>query len=175
MMAISKLTIYNFAFFQGAWLACVILASPWAIAAVFPFVLVQLVWGNQWQRDMRTGFAFVLLGALAESFLLGIGSVTIPDTYGDIPPVWLLCLWFCFGISTQYSLAWLRDLGRFKVLWQAFFSVVLAPLAYLGAERLGTISINDNGLIAIAIAWAIVLPICLLITGKEAKKHASQP
>lgn len=164
---LSKINIYNFAFFQGAWLACVMLASPWALITVAPFVIVQLVWGGRWQSDMRTGVVFVLLGALAESFLLGTGNTLISDTVGDIPPLWLLCLWFCFGVSTQYSLAWLRQFKRLKVLWQALLCAVLAPIAYLGAERLGAIAIAEQGLFAIAIVWGLTVPLCLLMTDRE--------
>ncbi len=171
-MAISRITIYNFAFFQGAWLACVWLASPWAILAVAPFVLVQLIWGANWQQDMRTGVTFVLLGALAESFLLGTGSVMIDDNVRDFPPLWLLCLWFCFGISTCYSLAWLRSFKRLKVLWQALFSAVLAPFAYLAAEKLGAVQLGDQGLGAVAVTWGVTLPLCLLMTDKEARRNA---
>ncbi|MDX1692378.1 MAG: DUF2878 domain-containing protein [Ketobacteraceae bacterium] len=171
-MAISKLTVYNFAFFQGAWLACVMLASPWALAAVSPFVVIQLIWGEKWQRDMRTGISFVLLGALAESFLLGTGSVTIPGQVRDLPPLWLLCLWFCFGISTRYSLAWLRSFSRYKLLWQVLISAALAPFAYLGAEKLGAIELHDNSLISIAVTWGVILPVCLLVTDREARKNA---
>lgn len=163
----SKINLYNFAFFQGAWLACVMLASPWALLAVAPFVIVQLVWGGRWQSDMRTGVVFVLLGALAESFLLGAGRMEIADTVGSFPPLWLLCLWFCFGISTKYSLAWLRQFKRFKVLWQALLCGVLAPIAYMGAERLGAVAIAEQGLLAIGIVWAVIVPLCLLMTERE--------
>ena len=167
-MALSKLTIYNFAFFEGAWLACVLLASPWAILVVFPFVVIQLLWGQQWQRDMRTGVTFVLLGALVESFLLGTGSMSIQNTVGDIPPLWLLCMWFCFGISTHYSLAWLRTFKSYKVLWQVAVAGVLAPIAYYGAEKLGAVTINEGGLLAVGVAWGVITPICLLMTDKRA-------
>ena len=97
-----------------------------------------------------------------------MGSVEIPDTVRDFPPLWLLCLWFCFGISTQYSLAWLRRFRRFKVMWQTLFSAILAPFAYLGAQKLGTIHITQQGLMMIAVTWGVVLPLCLLMTDREA-------
>lgn len=170
--SIPNLTLYNFAFFQGTWFACVMFASYWAIVVVLPFAIIQLVWGGNWQNDMRTGVSFVLIGALAESFLLGVQAMSIPGAFHDFPPLWLLCLWFVFGISTHYSLAWLRRLQPFSVLWQVVFSALFAPLAYFGAEKLEAVSFAENGLYLVALAWAVTLPIGLLLTNREVHENA---
>lgn len=155
------------------------LASPWALAVIAPFAMVQLVWGQRWQRDLRTAVTFVLIGALTESFLLGTNSVSLTETRAsaitNFPPLWLLGLWFCFGLSSQYSLSWLRRFTHYKVFLQVIFAGVLAPFAYIAAEKLGAITINENGLIRIAMSWGIALPLCLLMTDHEATRSVRKP
>ena len=158
---------YNFLFFQTAWFIAVLSTSPIALAYVAPLLILQLWLGNHWRRDIRTGLAFTLVGALTESFLIGSQSYFLSQsTQGGIavPPTWLLLMWFCLGISTHYSLAWLRTVTSKPWILQMLFAAVSGPLAYKAAEALQAIAINERGEIYIGILWALAFPTALLIT-----------
>lgn len=164
---------YNFVFFQFAWFIAVLSTSHLAMALVTPLLLLQLWIGDNWQRDIRTGLAFTLVGGLTESFLMGSASYSLNQSINaaiDIPPSWLLLMWFCLGLSTNYSLAWLRTTGSKPWLLQIAFAAVGAPLAYSAAETLNAITLSEYGLFHIGLSWAVAFPIGLLMTHVPVKK-----
>ena len=160
----ARINIYNFLYFEAAWFACVFLTSNLALLLIAPFTIIQLVWGKNWQLDLRVAFTFTLVGAIAESFALGTGAMVIAGNYSYFPPPWLLAMWFCFGLATNYSLAWLRTIKPSPIFVQSLFAGLFAPVAYIGAEKLGAVELSQQGWLMIALIWAIAFPLAMLIT-----------
>ena len=72
----------------------------------------------------------------------------------------MIALWTCFAATLRHSLAWLRA----RWLLAAVLGAVGGPLAYLGGESLGAISLTgDLSIAAISAQYAIATPILLAI------------
>ena len=77
-------------------------------------------------------------------------------------PVWILALWLAFTSTLNVSLRWMRG----KWLVAILFGAIGGPLAYIAAEKLGAVSLNNFPLhyVALALGWAILTPLLLKIS-----------
>ena len=71
-----------------------------------------------------------------------------------------------FAITLNSSLSWLKK----KIKLSALFGAIGGPLAYLAGEKLEAVTIlSPNAIIVIAIGWAIITPLLIIITNKLPK------
>lgn len=161
--------------FQLVWFACVFGTAhghAWLGVAVAS-AHVALTLACERRVAIRAGRSFVMPRVLAAWLLAGFaGSAadTLQRACGFVEysgsalggvwaPAWIVALWIAFAATLSSSLAWLR--GR---VWLSLpFAVLGAPLSYLGAERLGAVTIGGAelggtrllSLAGVGVAWGI--------------------
>ncbi|MFN0241803.1 MAG: alpha/beta fold hydrolase [Planctomycetota bacterium] len=154
--------LLEFVGFQLVWIACVAGAahgSEWlgcAAALVFTVAVAR----RSEHSASACGAAFVtgVVCSSADAVQRGLGWIE----YEGSPlaqawaPAWIVALWVAFAATLSSSLAWLR--GRWWISLP--FAAIGAPLSYLGAERLGAVSISApraSALAGVAVAWCVAL------------------
>jgi hypothetical protein len=163
--------IINFVVFQIAWFACVLGAAhgmPWQ---AFLFVLIavfsQLMLNNiNLKNEILLIALIAIIGAIFDQMIIN-HQLILYQSHGwnnAIVPIWIIGLWIAFASTINLSLRWLRDYPLVAIL----FGAIGGPLAYLGAEKLGavTLSITPDSIIALAVGWGLLMPIILKIAQK---------
>jgi hypothetical protein len=81
-----------------------------------------------------------------------------------LAPAWILALWAAFVTALNVSLRWMRN----KWLVMVLFGAIGGPLAYMGAEKLGAVTLNSmpTTYIALGVGWAIITPLLLKLAEK---------
>lgn len=155
--------IINFVLFQLAWFACVVGAAkqtPWlGVAAALACVAWHLHTAKKINAELILLGIALLVGGLFDQFLLSSKLLTY-QAHGwnsALVPIWILALWAIFVTTLNVSLRWMR--GRWLIAIS--FGLIGGPLAYLGAQKLGavTLNANPNSYIALAIGWACLTPL----------------
>lgn len=162
--------VINFFLFQVAWFSCVLGAAnglPWLGVAITTLVLIwHLKQVHQVHHELKILVSTLLIGAvLDQSFLLlHLIDYQHHGWSSWFVPVWILALWLAFATTLNMSLAWLQ-----KKHWVSFlFGMMGGPLAYIAAEKLGAVVIvNEISYIALALGWAVVTPLLLLIASDQ--------
>ncbi len=161
--------IINFILFQLAWFACVIGAAkgmPWLGVAVTVFALSwHLYQAKNIRSELLLMLCALLIGAAYDQSMLSLGYINYVNNgwSSAIVPVWILALWLGFTTTLNVSLRWMRG----KHLIAVIFGAVGGPLAYLGAEKLGAVTLHDAAsYIALSFGWAIITPLLLLLSSR---------
>lgn len=166
-------TIINFILFQLAWFACVIGASkglPWlgvyVALAVAAWHIRQVA---QPKQEMRLILICLLLGGLYDQAILSGGLISYVNSgWGNstiaLVPVWILGLWLAFATILNAGLRWLH--GRY--ILAAVLGAISGPLAYIGAEKLGAVTLHGvNSYIVLSLGWAILTPLLIGIAARH--------
>jgi hypothetical protein len=162
--------IINFILFQIGWFACVIGAAkqlPWlGVIVVAVIVTWHLTQAKQAKPEVILLLIALLIGGTYDQFMLSSGLVSY-QAHGwssSLVPVWILALWAVFVTILNVSLKWMRE----KWLVAILFGAIGGPLAYVGAEKLGAVSLNHlpATYIALAAGWAILTPLLLALSEK---------
>lgn len=159
--------IANFLLFQLAWFACVAGAAqglPWLGVAV---TLATVTWHLSAARNRKPELilivAAIFLGACFDQTMLAAEWVNYQH-HGwteTLVPAWILALWAAFASTLNVSLAWMQ--GRYLVA--TLFGAAGGPLAYLGAEKLGAVTLNGQvAYTALSVGWAVMTPALLYMT-----------
>lgn len=157
----------NFILFQTAWFACVLGAAnnlPWLGVLV---TSVALAWHFYQAKTIKPEACLMLsalaIGGLYDQALLSLGLVDYANHgwSNAFVPVWILALWLAFASVLNVSLRWLHS----KPQLATFFGAIGGPLAYIGAEKLGSVTLHGlSSLAALAVGWAIITPLLLIIS-----------
>ncbi|MCH9807628.1 MAG: DUF2878 domain-containing protein [Alphaproteobacteria bacterium] len=160
--------IVNVVAFQAAWLALVIgAANGFALAgqvvAVLAIALHLMVSPNP-TAQAKLIVAAALLGLINESVILSSGFVSYasPSGIAWLPPAWLIALWPVFATSINVACRPARG----WTIAAIFFGLLVAPIGYIVGANLGAMSFSQpqlNGLAAIGLAWAVSLPVLLVL------------
>jgi hypothetical protein len=103
-----------------------------------------------------------VLGWLADSGLALAGLIAFPEStrLGGPSPLWMVALWAAFASTLRHSLGWLR--GRWSL--GVALGAIGGPLAYLGGEALGAITVTGTaGVAAVAVQYALATPLLLAV------------
>ncbi len=116
--------------------------------------------------------AFGLYGLVVESLLRASGLVVYmtPGAIAGIAPLWIVSLWMAFGALVPLSMTWLHD----RFVLAAIFGATAAPLSYAAAALLDALRLTVplwRGLLAIALAWAVVLPVALWVDARLSRRR----
>lgn len=132
-------------------------ASPWpAIAAALVFAAFQLTRSHRRPSDVRAVATSIAAGVAIDGTLAYAGLVTYAAPSPALAaPLWILAIWAAFGLTLGHSLAFLQR----RPWLAASLGAAGAPLAYMAAARIAAVRLSGAGLLAIAIAWALVLPL----------------
>jgi len=154
--------IVNVLAFQAGWFACVLGAArgmewlgPLAVVTVVTWHVIR---ASSRERELGLLAVAGLTGLAFETALAAAGAVVHqPSTFtiGGVP-LWMIALWPLFATTLNVSLRWLRD----RPVLAAACGLIGGALSYWGGARLGAIDIpNLSGLAAIAIGWAVAMPV----------------
>jgi len=163
--------------YQMVWLAVVLGAGrgqPWlGIGAAVVFVIWQSH-GPHWSRNMRLVVSALVVGTLIDGGLLisGLINYASPWPIAGAPPLWIGAIWAAFAVTLPRSLAFLQ--GR---PWLgAALGAMGGPLAYLGAARASAViwaAPTWQGLAALALTWALAMPLLAEIARRGASVRMS--
>ncbi len=154
----------NFALYQAAWIACVLLAaagrpglaSGVTLAAVGAHVFLAAKPRAELELVLVAGF----VGLCVDSLQLALGVFEFPDGgfFGWLCPPWIVAMWMLFAITLRFCLSWLR--GRY--LLASLAGLAGGPLAFLAGERLGAVTFLEprgTSFLILALVWAGALPL----------------
>ena len=166
----------NFAGFQITWLACVggagyghpllgpVVALAWLalhVAGIDRTDHGSLVPAARRASEVKLLATAAFAGYVGDSALVLGGAFAFPDHAGPAAPTtpWMVALWAAFAATLRHSLDWARR----RYLLGVFAGAVFGPLAYTAGEALGAITIAAPplGWLAIAVEWALAMPLLL--------------
>ncbi len=162
--------VINFILYQIGWFACVIGAAkqmPWlGVLVVLLIVIWHLIQANEPERELALLLIVLVIGGTFDQIMLNHQLISY-ESHGwmaNIVPVWILALWAEFVTILNVSLRWMR--GRWLIA--VLFGAIGGPLAYMGAAKLGAVTLNimPNSYIALSIGWAILTPLILRLAEK---------
>ncbi|MES2501109.1 MAG: DUF2878 domain-containing protein [Pseudomonadota bacterium] len=167
--------VVNFVLFQIGWFACVIGAAkqmPWlGVATVLAILIWHLTQAKQAKKEVQLLLITLVIGGTFDQIMLNHQLITY-QAHGWsslIVPVWILALWAEFVTVLNVSLRWMKEL-KAKVRWLVtlLFGAIGGPLAYMGAEKLGAVTLNHLPIsyIALSIGWAVLTPLLLKLSEK---------
>ena len=165
---VSKNIIINFILFQIGWFACVVGAAnqmPWlGVVVVFAIVIWHLSQAKQPKLEMYLLILTLIIGAIYDQAMLQSDLLTY-QAHGwsnSLTPAWILALWAEFATILNVSLRWMR--GRWLIA--ILFGAIGGPLAYVGAARLGAVSLEVMPLsyVALSVGWSIITPLLLKLS-----------
>lgn len=167
--------VINFVLFQIGWFACVIGAAkqmPWlGVAVVIAIIIWHLTQAKQAKKELQLLFITLVIGGTFDQIMLNheLISYQAHGWSNSIVPVWILALWAEFVTVLNVSLRWMKEL-KTPVCWlvSVLFGAIGGPLAYIGAEKLGAVTLNNLPIsyIALGVGWAILTPLLLKLSEK---------
>lgn len=152
--------------YQAAWLAVVWSAGrdrAWiGMLSCAAFIGWQWSISRMRAADMRVVLAALACSLLVDGVLALSGLLRYAAPHPGLPaPLWIVLLWAAFGMTMNYSMAWL---GRHPWV-AALVATIGGPLAYLGAARgFGAVVFPTPAwpaLLYLAVTWAVALPLLL--------------
>ena len=162
--------VVNFILFQIGWFACVIGAAkqmPWlGVATVLAIVIWHLTQAKQAKKEVQLLIIALVIGGTFDQIMLNHQLITY-QAHGwssMLVPVWILALWAEFVTVLNVSLRWMK--GRWLVA--VLFGAIGGPLAYVGAEKLGAVTLNHLPIsyVALSVGWACLTPLLLKLSQK---------
>ena len=167
--------IINFVLFQIGWFACVLGAAkqlPWlGVIVVAVIVAWHLLQAKQAKPELVLLVLALLVGGMFDQLMLSSHLISyqahgwgIDQDSAPIVPAWILALWAIFVTVLNVSLRWMRG----KWLVAILFGAIGGPLAYMGAQKLGAVTLNALPIsyIALSVGWAILTPLLLKVSEK---------
>ena len=143
--------LINAVLFQAIWFSAVLVG--WHLAIV-PLALLCCHAFTQERDRHQLGFIapFVLAGITLDALLFNIGWFQLPNPevvqFAGMP-LWLMIMWLAFSLTLASSLSWHQQWPRLFVLACA----IAGPLSYFGGMRLGALSIQPEGFVALSLVW----------------------
>ena len=162
--------VVNFILFQIGWFACVIGAAkqmPWlGVATVLAIVIWHLTQAKQAKKELQLLIIALVIGGTFDQIMLNHQLITY-QAHGwssMLVPVWILALWAEFVTVLNVSLRWMK--GRWLVA--VLFGAISGPLAYMGAEKIGAVTLNHLPIsyVALSLGWACLTPLLLKLSQK---------
>ncbi|MHC4390548.1 MAG: DUF2878 domain-containing protein [Planctomycetota bacterium] len=160
LRTIARSPAFNLVAQQAAWWATVLLAA-WGFPelgalAMVSFCVAHLALGGAADRNLI--LAAALTGAVADNALIAANTIAFPKAtqFGPGSPLWMIALWAGFGTQLRHGMSWLVSSSARAAVGGA----LAGPLAYLGGQSLGVISLGTpkaEALVAIGAAWALSL------------------
>ena len=155
-----KNAVINYFGFSVVWVCCASTPSlemPFVApiaTLIFLFFHFSIIAYNRYQELQLIIFA-IFLGAIVDSGFAIFNIVEyngVINQFPNLSPIWILCMWAGFASQVNYAMQYLRG----KYLLISFYGL-LAPLAYIGGEKINAVSIGTENInyALIAITWSI--------------------
>lgn len=166
----NKNVIINFVLFQIGWFACVLGAAkqlPW-VGVIF--MLLFLAWHVSQAKHAKPEIILVIITVVIGGIydqIMTKNSLLTYQSHGwsnALPAAWILALWAEFAMILNVSLRWMRK----RWLIAISFGAIGGPLAYVGAAKLGAVTLDAPQLsyVALSVGWAIITPLLLILSEK---------
>jgi hypothetical protein len=148
--------------YHVAWLACVkeptLKLDGLGLITVTFSTLIHLALFPQRSLLLRTAAWASVWGLFADAVLMRSGVLVFasPIAGGWLPPVWMVALWWNFGLLCVAALDWLAKSPQ----WAVLFGVVGGPLAYYGGAAMGAVTFGvplPYALTAVAVEWGLTM------------------
>lgn len=140
-------------------------------AAVGAFAILQAHGNIALRRDAWAVASCATIGFACDSAFAATGLVRYasPGAWPHLAPMWIVALWASFGLTLHHSLAFLQS----RLWLAAALGALFGPFSYYAAARawqaIELAQPTAATLGVIALAWAIALPMLLLI----ARQHSA--
>lgn len=168
--------------YQLVWFATVIGAGRglwWAGPAAFVLFAAWQLAVTRWRRaDVLLCLAGGATGVLVDSIWAGSGLMryAAPVPSDHFAPVWIVTLWMSFALTFNHSFALLKS----RLLLAAALGAAGGPVAYaVSGSAWDAVDLGARpgpALLALAVAWAIALPLLFLLARRLAPTpEASAP
>lgn len=148
--------LINALLFQLCWLACVIGGDYWALAALLLMVIIHGSWmveAGKLIDEVSILLPLISLGIAFDTSLMQLGWLGFNNHNSEVIPFWLMALWLAFACTLFHSLK-----AVISRPWLAcVFGLSGAPWSYFLGDKLGSVEVTTNGLIAIGVFWAVLL------------------
>ena len=164
--ALARNPLANILAYQFAWFACLFSAAkgePWIGSFI---ALLVVAWHVSNANTPKTELGLIIvsgvIGLLWETAIVQAGWVAYPS--GNIipgfAPHWIVALWLVFATTFNVSLRWFKS----HLTIVAVFGFLGGPIAFYAGSALGALTLTPTiGLTAIAIGWAVLMPIMMII------------
>ncbi|MFT7300318.1 MAG: hypothetical protein ACI89Z_000772 [Porticoccus sp.] len=151
--------VLNLSLFQAGWFAFVVGGDRIALWLLPLLLIFHHYWVLQLTREWSFVVGFSVLGVSIDSLLSVTGLLFFEEQYFFIP-FWLFALWLMMATTFHHCLSWLVDRYYLAAALGAFFST----LAYWAGANLSRVTFHAEpwrSLLAIAVVWALLLPLGL--------------
>jgi hypothetical protein len=159
----------NYFGFSIVWICCVYSGAQGVTAlALIPTLIFLylhfMIVTDHLKEEIQLILIAILMGLIVDSSFSFFGIVSYNGNISSIPhlaPIWILCMWAGFSAQINHAMNRLRG----KYLLVGFYGL-LAPLAYMGGEKINAASITNGDInyAIISISWAISLIILFKIS-----------
>jgi hypothetical protein len=159
----------NYFGFSIVWICCVYSGAQGVIAlALIPTIIFLylhfMIVADHLKEEIQLILIAILMGIVVDSSFSAFGVVAYNGNIVSIPhlaPVWILCMWAGFAAQINHAMNRLR--GKYMLIG---FYGLLAPLAYMGGEKINAAFIADGNInyAIISISWAISLIVLFKIS-----------
>jgi hypothetical protein len=132
-------------------------------AAVFVAVLIHLWLAAEPKRELTLVLMTGVIGLAWDSVMVAAGWLAYPSgTFAaGLAPYWIFAMWILFATTLNVTFRWLHS----RLTLAAIIGAVFGPVAYLGGAAVGAVNLLNPvmGLVALSVAWALLLPGLLLL------------
>lgn len=145
--------LYNAAWFQVTWFACVLGREVWLPLSVFLLILHGLSLRSP-AAEARQLLPLALIGFGADTVLSLAGVFEFSTS---IPPTWLFILWLAFAVAIPRSFKFFHS----RLVLAAVLGGIVVPLNYLIGAELGAVAIplGTSATLSVLIpVWAMLFP-----------------
>jgi hypothetical protein len=169
--------IINVILYELGW-SCCVLGAAWGYPLSGGGVALILVLVHLWLVEDRRREIYLILVAIMLGLMIDSGQQMLglfrfkPDGLGLILPFWVFVIWAQFATLFRFALSWLSS----RYLLAALFGAIGGPLAYGGGIQLGAAEFGSHPLftlIALAVIWALVVPLLVWISGRDGTWHGN--
>lgn len=153
--------ILNFALFQAGWFAAALMMDG-AVWLMLAMVLLHFAISPSKLADARLLLILLPIGLTIEALMISLGFVSFNSAF--VLPIWMILLWCLLILSFNHSLKWFRDI---PLALQVILSGAAGLASYVAGQKFAALSIGEPSLYfgaAIALVWAIQLPVMMMIT-----------
>lgn len=162
--------VINIVIYQVCWLACILGAANGmpllGVAIVALAAAYHLYSARSAGPELALLVIAAIIGAAWDSLLVAAGWLVYPNgtLLQGTAPYWIVALWVSFATTFNVSLRWFKD----HLALAALLGAIGGPLAFLAGERLDGVVFTSYpaGLTALALGWAVLMPLMLLIASR---------
>jgi hypothetical protein len=175
---VKRLAILDALAQQAAWWWAVLLAARGhaGLAAALPIAVVaaHLALRPEARAPLLAApIGAALYGFATDGLLVSLGLLGFPG--GGAPPAFMVALWAVFGAALTASL---RSLASWRAWAVALVAAIAGPLAYRGGAALGALGLpagDAAGMAAVAVQWAVGLPLLAAVARRAAASAPGRP